>query len=178
MSPGYDRFDYQRVAASRFLTPEGWDAFVREVLVERWLAAYRASTPWTTDVLEIGRRELVFLFDAAPTRKRVEGVDAGDRVIAVWGRSSQAERRRDRKRRAGFLPHPSAWSRVQATSLNRGRSAGGRVWRRMEDYAARHPGTPLFVRPLYVGPSWGPAALDYGLLAGETLWSERFLISR
>jgi len=36
-------------------------------------------------------------------------------------------------------------------------------------------GTPPFVRPLYAGPSWRPAALDYGLLNGDELWSERFV---
>jgi hypothetical protein len=63
----------------------------------------------------------------------------------------------------------------QAISLNRGRSAEGRVWRKMERYAATHPGTPLFVRPIYADPSWKPAALDYGLLADDGLWSERFI---
>jgi hypothetical protein len=49
------------------------------------------------------------------------------------------------------------------------------VWRKMEAYVARNPGTPLFVRPIYAGPSWSPAALDYGLLNGRELWSERFV---
>jgi hypothetical protein len=192
-----DRVDYARLAAGYSLTLEAWDAFVREFLVEAWIAAYRAMSTWTTEVLEIAQGELVFLFDAAPTLHPVDDVHADDRVVAVWGRSRRAARRRDRNRLARFLPDPWSWSRVgldrghlvahgagggldlnlfpQATSLNRGRSAEGRVWREMEKYAARHPGTSLFVRPIYTGPSWKPASLDYGLLVGARLWSERFV---
>jgi len=32
--------------------------------VESWLAAYRATTEWTTEVLEIADGDLVYLFDA------------------------------------------------------------------------------------------------------------------
>jgi hypothetical protein len=161
----HQRFDYQKMAAEYSLTPERWDEFVREVLVDAWLGAYRAVTAWASQVLEITQGELVFLFDAAPTLNRdedVDGVDGDDRVVAVWGRSRPALSRRDRSRLAGFLPNPLSWSQVdfdrghlvahaaggaldlnlfpQAASLNRGRSAEGRVWRRMENYAARHPG--------------------------------------
>ena len=44
----------------------------------------------------------------------------------------------------------------------------------MEKYAAKHPGTPLFVRPIYTGPSWKPAAIEYGLFIDGELSSERF----
>ena len=62
----------------------------------------------------------------------------------------------------------------QSSALNRGRSPEGRLWRQLEDYAARHPGTPVFVRPVYGDSSWRAAALELGLLIGERLWSERF----
>jgi hypothetical protein len=101
-----------------------------------------------------------------------------------------------RARLAGFLPNPLSWSRAeldrghfvahtagggldlnlfpQVSALNRGRSREGRLWRRMEDYAARHPGTPLFVRPVYGDSSWRPMAVELGLLVDERLWYERF----
>jgi len=161
------------------------------------LRAYTAATEWPTQVLEIAQGDLVFLYDAAPTLKRVADRRADDRVVAVWGRSRPAERRRERARLARFLPNPSSWSQVEldrghlvahaavwwarhqpvpaGRRLNRGRSAQGRVWRRMEDYAALHPGAPLFARPIHHGPSWRPAALDYVLLVGDRLWSERFV---
>jgi hypothetical protein len=168
---------------------------VRDVLVADWLAAYRAATPWVTEVLEVAQGELVFLFDAAPTLKHARA-SGDDRVVAVWGRSRAPEQRRDRARLAGFLPNPLRWSRAnvdrghlvahaagggldlnlfpQASALNRGRSREGRLWRRMEDYAARHPGTPLFVRPIYRDSTWRPAGLELALLLEERLWSERF----
>jgi hypothetical protein len=164
-----DQLDYERLAADYPLILEVWDPFVRALLVDEWIAAYRAMSTWTTEVLEIAQRELTFLFDAAPTLNEVSDLHADDRVVAVWGHSHSAAHRRDRTRLAGFLPNPSSWSRFQldrgnlvahaagggldvnlipqAMSLNRGRSPQGRSWREMEAYAARHPGTPLLVRP-------------------------------
>jgi len=192
-----NRLDYQLITAGYSLTVDRWDAFVRERLVDEWLGAYTAMSTWRTEVLGITQGALVYLFDAAPTLKPVTDLPADDRVVAVWGHSQQAANPRDRARLTGFLANPSAWSRArldrghlvahaagggldlnlfpQAMNLNRGRSAQGRVWRKMEAYLARNPGTPLFVRPIYVGPSWRPAALDYGLLNGGELWSERFV---
>jgi hypothetical protein len=187
--------DYAALASVHAPTAASWDAFVREVLEPDWLAAYRTGTPWTTEVLEIRQGELVFLFDAAPTLKRAPA-PSDDRVVAAWGRSRVPDRRRNRARLAGFLPNPSLWSRAgldrghfvahaagggldlnlfpQVSALNRGRSREGRLWRRMEDYAARHHGTPLFVRPVYRDAGWRPSAVELGLLAGERLWFERF----
>jgi hypothetical protein len=160
-----DRIDYEALTATYAATAESWDAFVREALVEEWLAAYRRATPWTTEVLEIAQGELVFLFDAAPSLRRLP--DSGDdRTVAVWGRSRAPEKGRDRARLASFLRGLLSWSRAgldrghlvahaagggldlnlfpQASALNRGRSREGRVWRRMDDFVARNPGTPLF----------------------------------
>jgi hypothetical protein len=178
---------------------------VREVLEPEWVAAYRTATSWTTEVLEIRQGELVFLFDAAPTLQGA-AESGDDRVVAVWGRSRAPDRRRDRARLAGFLPNPLSWSRAeldrghfvahtagggldlnlfpQVSALNRGRSREGRLWRRMEGYAARHPGTPLFVRPVYGDSSWRPMAVELGLLVDERLWygasrtSRRLLVER
>ena len=176
---------------------ETWDRFVRDALLDLWIAGYRSTTSWAEQLLEIGQGALLFVFDAAPTL-RYGGEDVGDdRVVAAWGRSQSPTRSRERARMAGFLPVPASWSGrrldrghlvahtagggldlnlfPQSDHLNRGRSAEGRLWRRMENYAASHPGTPLFVRPIYDGPSWQPAALDYGLLLPGRLWTERFL---
>jgi hypothetical protein len=191
-----ERIDYSLLAALHAATSETWNAFVRGVLVDRCLTEYDATTPWETEVIEITQGELTFLFDGAPTLSAVGGDHGEDRVVAVWGRSAVPDHRRDRARLAGFIPNPLSWSAAQrdrghfvahaagggldvnlfpqAASLNRGRTDEGRRWRRMERYAALHPGTPLFVRPSYDTPGWAPAALDYGLLAGDGLWSEGF----
>ena len=185
--------DYRRLLAAFRPTADGWDAFVREALVERWIEEYHRATAWTPGVLEISLVPLTYLFDAVSTTAQTGAGD--DRLIAVWGRS-QAAGERDAARQAGFIPSPAVWSGAardrghfvahaagggldlnlfpQATRLNRGWSAQGRRWRAMERHAASHPGTPLFVRPSYRGPTWEPATIDYGLLVGDRLWCERF----
>jgi len=59
-----ERLEYERLVGEHHPTVKTWDAFVREALVESWLAAYRATTEWTTEVLEIADGDLVYLFDA------------------------------------------------------------------------------------------------------------------
>ena len=186
--------DYARLATAHRVTAETWDAFVRAALVELWLGAYRAVTPWRADVMEIPLVALTYLFDAAPT---MDGLDVGDdRVVAVWGHSRRADGPRDRGRQAGFIPNPPTWSQAgrdrghfvaraagggmdmnffpQAAGLNRGTTADGRVWKAMERHAIDHPGTPLLVRPVYDDPTWVPAAVDFAILVEGRLRCERF----
>ncbi|MGH3008531.1 MAG: hypothetical protein ACRDLM_03885 [Gaiellaceae bacterium] len=187
--------DYAALAAVGTPNASRWEEFVREALEPKWLAAYRTATPWVTEVLEIRQGSLIFLFDAAPTLWRAPE-SGDDRAVAVWGFSRVPDQQRDRARLAGFVPNPLSWSRAgldrghlvahaagggldlnlfpQLTVLNRGRSREGRLWRRMESHAARHPGTPLFVRPIYGGSSWRPVTIEFGLLVGERLWTESF----
>lgn len=35
------------------MSPEEWDTFVRDTLVEGWLEEYDAMTPWPAEVMEI-----------------------------------------------------------------------------------------------------------------------------
>lgn len=194
--PNAKHSDLQLWVASQRLSNETWDTVASELLAERWILDYKAMTPWETDISEIRQGQLTYLFDAAPTMHGVENEQADDRVVAVWGRSVRPVRIRDRSRLAGFLPNPLRWSNVgvdrghlvahtcgggddlnlfpQAAGLNRGRSVEGRLWRKMESYAATRPGTPLFVRPIYTGPTWKPDAIDYGVLLRDRMWIERF----
>ena len=169
---------------------------MREALEPAWLMAYRAETTWSTEIQEICLGALVFLFDAAPTLKHLP--EAGDdRLVAVWGRSGLPPQKRDRARMAGLLPTPRLWSGSgldrghfvahaagggldlnlfpQLSLLNRGWSRQGRLWRQLERYAARNPGTPLFVRPIYHDDSWRPSALEFGLISEGTFTVERFI---
>ena len=190
-----DEIDYAELAAERSPTAETWHAFAREVLEPAWLRADRATTTWTTEIQEICLDALVFLFDAAPTLKHMP--EAGDdRLVAVWGRSSLPAQKRDSARMAGLLPTPRLWSGCgldrghfiahgagggldlnlfpQLALLNRGWSRQGRLWRQLERYAARNPGTPLFVRPIYRDDSWRPSVLEFGLIIDGTFKVERF----
>jgi hypothetical protein len=188
--------DYALLVAEHAVTSATWDTFVRAALIHRWMTDYEATTDRRTEILEINQSELTFLFDAAPTLLEDRCGAGDDRVVAVWGRSMTPARRRDRARLAGFLPNPLLWSRAhrdrghfvahaagggtdlnlfpQAAGLNRGHTEQGRRWREMERYAAHHPGTPLFVRPVYDTDSWTPAELDHAILTSQGLHFERF----
>lgn len=163
-----------------------------DALRERWLAEYAEATPWPPQVDEIGLGELTYLFDSAPA---MHGFDGDDRVVGVWGRATPAPEPRDRSRQRGFLPFPDRWSRAgfdrghfvahglgggmdmnffpQRADLNRGISAEGRRWRELEAIALRHRAL-LFVRPLYDGPTWVPARLEFGVYADGRLAAEMF----
>jgi hypothetical protein len=188
--------DYSQLAATNRPSLETWDTFVRDALVERWLVLYEQVSDWSTQVLEIPQGDLTFLFDAGPTLSENRLGKGEDRVVAAWGYSQRPAATRDRGRLAGFLPSPRLWSGVrrdrghfiahaagggtdlnlfpQAAALNRGRSEEGKRWRDMERYAERHPGTPLFVRPIYDANTWTPAALDLAILMKTGLRAEHF----
>lgn len=116
------------------------------------------------------------LFDLQP-----RGSARDDRVVAVWGVSRREPAgTRDRGRMGGYLS--GVWSATypgrdrghffahtmgggtdinlfpQLASVNRGGE-----WRRMERFAAEHPGTFCFIRPIYAGSGWVPSELEYGL---------------
>ena len=63
----------------------------------------------------------------------------------------------------------------QLALLNRGWSRQGRLWRQLERYAARNPGTPLLVRPIYRDDSWRPSVLEFGLIIEDTFRVEGFI---
>jgi hypothetical protein len=92
--------DYEMLAAEHAVTGATWDTFVRAALVDGWVAGYEATTDWRTEILDIKRGELTFLFDAGPTLLDRRRGDGDDRVVAVWGRSMTRVRRRDRARLA------------------------------------------------------------------------------
>ncbi|MEA2139321.1 MAG: hypothetical protein QOG56_2471 [Solirubrobacteraceae bacterium] len=186
--------DYERLSDEHRPTADTWTAFVRTALIEPWLRAYRCATPWRTDVLEIAQGALTYLFDTAPT---MDGLDEGDdRVVAVWGHSRLPDGPRVSRRQAGFIRNPPSWSHrgrdrghfvahaagggmdmnffPQAAGLNRGTTRQGSVWKAMERHAIEHPGTALFVRPVYGDLTWVPACLDFGLLAEGALHCQRF----
>ena len=82
--------------------------------------------------------------------------------------------------RGHFLAHTLGGSTdvnlfPQRRDVNRGWSARGKIYRRMERYCAEHPGTFCFSRPIYRDRSWVPFEIEYGLLRGpRDLWVERF----
>lgn len=94
-----------------------------------------------------------------------------------WGESTEAVGERDQ---GHFMAHciggrleVNVFS--QERSLNRGWSAQGKIYRRMETYCYEQPGTFCFSRPIYADGSCIPRWLEFGLLkADQTLWVEVF----
>jgi hypothetical protein len=63
----------------------------------------------------------------------------------------------------------------QARALNRGWSAEGKLFRKMEQYCAAHPGTFCYFGPRYNDQLSCPASLEFGVLLPERrLWVEEF----
>jgi hypothetical protein len=64
---------------------------------------------------------------------------------------------------------------TQSTSVNRGWSEQGKLYRKMERYCQQNPGTYCFSRPLYIGYSAHPYVIEFGVLKdnGE-LWVNQF----
>jgi DNA/RNA non-specific endonuclease len=122
-----------------------------------------------------------YLFDHASSVP--SGTEANaDRVAAVWGTSRKTDARtRDRARMNGFpMSNPSksddrghffAHTMGGGLDINlfpqSARVNRGGLWRQMENYCARNPGTFCFIRPIYADATWRPAQLEYGIIKVE-----------
>lgn len=146
------------------------------------------------NVLQFLDQGFTFLFDQASA----SGTDAEDRLVVGYGSSTMQRKRRDASRIQGFLgggieiPGKGTYDKghvlahaqgggldvnlvPQRPDLNRGRSAAGKAYRRMEAYAANRPGTFVFSRLIYGDETWVPTSLEYGVLLAEgKLWVELF----
>jgi|tagenome__1003787_1003787.scaffolds.fasta_scaffold20962452_2 hypothetical protein len=134
-------------------------------LIEEAATGYRAAFP-DGELVEFDDHEARYLFDLAddPARGRAP------RVVAAWGRSSTPRSQRNRSRQGGFPLRPVLAGRgyqrghllahatgggldenlfAQAGHVNQGRSAAGRVYRRLERMAADNPGSLVFHRLIY-----------------------------
>jgi hypothetical protein len=173
-------------------------ALLHDVLPPLWLNAYYQNCNHDPNVLQINVDGFEHLFDFTSDPSRGNADSPEDRLVAVYGLSKTPDAERDSSRIRGFLGgglkgadhgsrdkgHFIAHSAgggmdinlfPQRPELNRGRSEGGRVFRKMERFAATHPGTFVFARPVYTDDSWTPSELDYGVLLPEKrLWVERF----
>lgn len=178
------------VAAGRELPAAlaGW-----EERVDGWCDEYRsAASGGDAEIVEVTLGLAVYLFDLTL-----------ERVVVAYGLSQPPAKARDVSRMRGFPDvDPSFAARLgtaapaadkghflahasggeldinlfpQRRDLNRGWSAQGKRFRRMERWVAERPGTFHFHRPLYADESWLPARLEYGLLRDDgEWWVERF----
>jgi len=151
-------------------------------------------TGGVSNILEFEDRGFLFLFDF--TSELDDPDVADDRVVAAYGVTFPPSQERDVSRMRGyplgvekidarydrghFIAHLSGGSLdvnlfPQKREVNRGWSDEGKLFRKMERYAADHPGTFCFARPIYHDLSCCPAVLEYGVLKQNgTLWVNRF----
>lgn len=156
--------------------------------VDAWCAEYQGAFA-RTRLLEVFLDTAVYWFDQS---------DRYERVVVAYGISTTPETGRNTNRmrrfpdvnigvkanlgsksfnadRGHFLSHASGGELdinlfPQRRELNRGWSAEGKVFRRMETYAASRPGTFHFHRAIYDDDTWIPNRLQYGILKDDSEW--------
>jgi len=163
-------------------------------LEDAWLSSYWDASSHESNVLKFEDAGFHFLFD----QTSATGSATDDRLVVGYGISFSPSEGRDASRMRGFLGgrleiagkgvfdkgHVLAHGMgggldanlfPQRAELNRGRSAAGKIYRRMDRYAAAHPGTFAFSRLWYSDASWVPTALEYGILMPNgQFWVEQF----
>jgi len=179
--------------------------FLAETLPGEWVKAYKALTPNDTHIFRIQIDNFEYIYDLPIELVRKGMADnknaVEDRVIAAHGWSQPSSEARHDSATRGWPRGPSVVAASprspgydrghfighslggslginlfsQLSELNRGWSEDGKVFRSMERYCEKHPGTYCFVRPAYIGQSAHPSALEYGVLKenGE-LWVRSF----
>jgi hypothetical protein len=178
--------------------PDQYEELVEYLIDElpyRWSEQYRLMIDHEPYILDVPDRGFNFLFDLTLAKyDKNDPERPDDRVVAAYGRSRPAEAKRDASRIRGFgkleggrgprdkghfMAHSMGGSLdinifPQHPDVNRGRGEY-RLYRKMERYAAAHPGTFVFSRPIYLDSGWVPHALEYGILLPEPrFWIERF----
>lgn len=164
------------------------------LLEDAWIDTYCSASRHSPAIVSFPDQGFTYLFDQASASCS----DVDDRIVAAHGLSSATRHQRDSSRMQSFLggrieiPGKGTFDKghvlahamgggldqnlfPQRPELNRGRSAAGRIYRRMERHAATHAGTFVFSRLIYGDGSWVPSLLEYGVLMdGGRLWVELF----
>ncbi|MDR0949670.1 MAG: DNA/RNA non-specific endonuclease [Lachnospiraceae bacterium] len=189
-----NKIDYKAVLSEiKVDSYEETSNYLYEILPDYWCWIYKKQVGTTGEILQFKQNGFEYLFDLTSTNQSVRH---DDRVIAAFGFSKLPENKRDTHRIHGFLQgvmtgknagdkghfiaHASGGGLdvnlfPQRQDINRGLSQRGKVWRSMERYCSKHPGTFFFTRPTYTDHSWRPSELEMGiLLSPNDLWVESF----
>ena len=172
------------------LTPSQLQEIADTMIGDEWIDKYQLQCEKKMSILSITVENFTFLWD-----------ETYERVVSVYGASKDAEvvKRRDKPRIAyyyrnfirryqpetktdtgHFIAHSLGGGLdmnlfPQKRDVNQGRSAEGKLYRKMENYAFKYPRTFVFSRPLYFDDTWRPYFLEYGLLKKDgTLWIHLF----
>ncbi|MGO8796908.1 MAG: hypothetical protein ACLQLC_18970 [Candidatus Sulfotelmatobacter sp.] len=176
-------------------------SFFRNRLPLIWRDLYIAAAGHQTNLVRFPFRSFQYICDLYSDLEAMGEVPYDqtieDRVVGVFGTSSSAPETRGSGRIRGwgeppeelvgserdkghFMAHcigggldVNVFS--QDRRLNRGWSSQGKLYRQMENYCYRQPGTFCFSRPIYADGSCVPRWLEFGLLkTDQTLWVEVF----
>jgi hypothetical protein len=186
---------YERTLAD---FPQTSDALIDSELIsvfeDVWADRYRKASSHETNILQFQDSGFTFLYDQTSAGDS----DVEDRLVVGYGFSVHQDEKRDANRIQGLLgggleiPGKGTFDKghvlahgmgggtsvnlfPQRTELNRGWSEEGKLYRKMETYAAEHSGTFVFSRLWYSDRSWVPTALEYGILRPDrTFWVEQF----
>lgn len=184
---------YQAWLSGKPVDPRNRSASLMHLLPDYWCYEYRRAAARPINILQVSESGFEYLFDLATEigNRFLRGADE-DRLVAAFGLSKAIAAPHDDNRRKSFLGpsgkvlgkgyekgHALARQFGGGLDINlipmRGDVNRGRDFREMEKYAANHPGTFVFNRPLYRDATWRPAEIEYGVLTVEgNLWVERF----
>jgi hypothetical protein len=175
--------------------------YLDETLPYLWLDVYREATPHLVNVLRVPDNGFTYIYDFY-SEFEVKGVVQNsptieDRMVGALGYSQRSVRRRDvARQRAWVGPTEKRFGKendkghfvahtlggglelnvfIQCRAVNRGWSPKGKLYRSMEQFCLRHPGTFFFSRPFYADCTCRPSLLEFGILKADgDLWIEHF----
>lgn len=200
MFPRRHRIDYALLlSASRRETVTDVGSYLRKCLPQLWRDAYIKTVSHEPNLVRFRCGTFEYLCDVYSQLEMTGAVPydqtIADRVIGVYGTSSKAKKGRYPRRmgvaiteelegtardHGHFIAHSIGGGLdvnlfSQDRVLNRGWSAQGKIYRRMEKYCQHQEGTFCFSRPIYADGSNVPRWLEFGVLkTDETLWIEVF----
>jgi len=199
------RIDYQQIlgrfAADSIETLK---SALADELPYIWLDAYRTMTHRVTNVIRFSCDSFEYVFDDYASLEATDRVQPGSsmeaRLVAVSGTTIVKRAKRDDSRLKGWVGPTQAvygtcWDKghfiahsiggsvdraevnvfVQRRDLNRGWSAAGKRYVKMEKYCKLNPGTFCFSRPVYLDERAKPSFVEFGiLLNNSTFWVDCF----
>lgn len=155
---------------------EGIESWILNELSNTWIAAYNKTIQISNEILKFSDGHYQCLFDYNY-----------ERVICFFCISQPTKDARDKKRQAGFIPGFTSYYHgkdrghflshcqgggmdvnffPQKKEINRGWSAAGKIYRKMERFCSKNHGIICFSRPLYEANNitWDPEQIEYGII--------------
>lgn len=169
-----------------------------------WADIYRKQSNRMTDLCRIKLGSFEYIFDDYATLEMKGTVPMTpiieSRLVAVFGKSIPAVRKRDDSRLRGWIGQTNALFGntsdkghyiahsvggsvdgaefnvfPQRRDLNRGWSISGKLFRKMEEFCYKNSGTFCFNRPIYLTQTSRPDFYEFGILKSRNeIWVECF----